>query len=401
MPRTRTLFASCFAITLCSVALAQSWQTDASTRLNAYPGALPLLGEQRVHLYVQEAYEGFDRETTDAVAARYAELVDAGMTCSRHLLDWADLEPSPGVYDVDGVIEALDTRIAMGAPRQFVNITVIDSFGVETAPQYVQDLLASGARWDDPRITGPFGDLLDAIVPAMVDRGVYMLGFANEPGGYFENDPAQAATFQGFVRSAIDRTRAIEPALATTVVFAGTDDASIPALMPLIDVATFNTYFYATEPDALCTILGEALPLWRATGPQTIPALLDEMLAVAGDRLVCIQEIGQATGWRDRPTTLGPLAGQANQAAVLSALIEALQERSHRFRSVSLWTLNDHTPAGMQYIIDAVVAEGLPLCYANNIAEIFGPTGIVESTPEARPKPGFDVLRESIAALSR
>lgn len=397
MPISRTLFASGLASTFCAVALAQTPQPAAG----GDPATLPLLGEQRVHLYVQEAYEGFDPDTEDAIADRYAELVDAGMTCSRHLLDWADLEPSPGVYDVVGVIEALDRRIAMGTPRQFVNITVIDSFGLETAPQYVQDLLASGARWDDPRITGPFGELLEAIVPAMIDRGVYMIGFANEPGGYYENEPAQAASFAGFVQAAIDRTRSIEPQLATTVVFAGTQDAGIPSLLPLIDVVSFNSYLYEFEVDPSCTVMGEALPLWRASDASMIPAMLDEMLAVAGDKLVCIQEIGQATGWTDRPTTLGPLAGEANQARVLGALAEALEERGHRFRTVSLWTLNDHTPAGMQYLIDALVAEGLPMCYADNVAEIFGPTGIVESTPEARKKPGFEVLRASIAQTSR
>ena len=364
---------------------------------NADPATLPLLGEQRVHLYVQEAYEAFPPEVNDAVAARYAELVDAGMDCSRHLFDWADLEPAPGVYDVQFVIDDLDRRIAMGAPRQFANITVVDSFGVETAPQYVQDLLADGVRWDDPRNTGPFGDLLEAIVPAMVDRGVYMIGFANEAGGYYEDSPGQAASFAGFVQAAIDRTHAIEPRLATTVVFAGVEDASIPSLMPIIDVATFNHYVYLAEPDATCTFFGEPLPLQRASGPETIPAMLDAMLAVSQGKLVCIQEIGQATGWPDRPTTLGPLASEASQAKVIALLAEALVERQHRFRTVSLWTLNDHTPAGMQYLVDVLLAEGLPACYAENLAEAFGPTGVVESTPAAEPKAGFEVLRRAIA----
>lgn len=364
------------------------------------PKALPLLGEQRVHFYVQEAYQGFPPDITNAVADRYAELVDAGMDCSRHLLDWADLEPTPGVYDVAGVIEALDARIDMGAPRQFVNITVVDSGGPEALPQYVQDLLAQGATWDDPRITGPFGDLLDAIVPVMIDRGVYMIGFANEAGGYYEDDAAAAASFEGFVTAAIDRTRAIEPRLSTTVVFAGTTDASLPALMPLIDVATFNWYAYELGVEPSCRFFGEALPLWRATGPDGIPAVLDEMMRVSGDRLVCIQEFGQATGWKDRPTTLGPLAGEALQARVIQAFAEAVVERQHRFRTVSLWTLNDHTPDGVQYLVDAMLAEGLPQCFADNVGEIFGPTGIVESTPEARRKQAFESLRRAIAEVS-
>ena len=93
------------------------------------PSTMPLLPGERLHLYTQEAYEAFDPVVTAAVDSRYDELVDAGMDTARHLFDWADLEPAPGVYDLQDMIDAMDARSAAGIEHQFCNLVVIDSFG--------------------------------------------------------------------------------------------------------------------------------------------------------------------------------------------------------------------------------------------------------------------------------
>lgn len=387
----RTNRRACWVATVGAAALA-----GGATAEHRDPASLPLLPNEGVQLYVQEAYEGFPEDVTAAVAGRRAELVEAGMRGARHLFDWADLEPAPGEYDLDLASEALDERIEQGLPRQFVNISVIDSFGPERVPAYVEDLLASGARWDDPRIVGPFLALLDAIVPIMVDRGVYMVGFANEPGGYYEDRPAEAASFAGFVAAAIEHAQTIEPELAGTVVFAGADDASIPSLMPLIDVATFNAYAYRWVDESRCSLDGATFPALRPLGPREIGPLLDELVAASGGRLICIQEFGQSTGWEDRPTTLGPEAGPERQRAMLKGLAIALSARRAHFRTVCLWTLNDHTPAGVQYLVDAITAAGLPACFGEHMAEVFGPTGLVYSDAKATTKPAFEAFKHAI-----
>jgi hypothetical protein len=364
------------------------------------PATLPLLGAARPQLYVQEAYEVFPDDVTEAVAGRYAELVASGMDNARHLFDWGELEPEPGVYDTESVIAALAARQATGIEHQFCNITVIDSAGPEALPQYVVDLLEAGVPWDDPQITDAFAGLLDAIVPLMADRGVYMLGIANEPGGYYEDAPEQAASFAGFVAAAVERIHDLNPRLATTVVFAGSQDPSISALLPLVDVATFNQYAYDPEPEPACQFEGFTMDLARAAPPEAIGGLLDGLIAVAQGKLICIQEWGQATGWNDEPETLGPEAGLAQQRQMILALAEALQARRAYFRTVCIWTLNDHTPAGIQYLVDALLAEGLPACYVANLAESFGPTGLVRSDAIASAKPAFQAFRAALADLA-
>ena len=361
--------------------------------------ALPLLGSDGVHLYVQEAYEAFPDVVDARIATRYAELVDAGMDCSRHLFDWIDLQPDANTLDVAFAVSAMQRRIAAGTGKQFVNITVIDSGGPEAIPRFIRDRLDAGVPWDDPSIVDPFKELLSELIPPMLDEGMYMIGFANEPAGYYEDDPAGAASFAGFIEAAVAHARTLSEELATTVVFAGTQDRAIPALMPLIDVATFNHYAYEVESEPACTILDTPLPFFRAVGPDSVGAVLDEMIATADGRLVCIQEFGQSTGWGDQPETLGPLASLDTQRQVMIAFTEALADRREHFRTVCLWTLNDHTRNGMQYVIDAVTAEGLPQCYAANIAEIFGPTGLVRSDATASRKPAFDAVRAAILPL--
>ncbi len=395
--KTPRHFAWLYAAAATILLLAAAGGGAGAHQAQASPGELPLLGDSAVHLYAQEAYEAFPDAVTKAVAARHAELVASGMDCARHLFDWAGLEPTPGTYDTDLVIEALDARIESGITHQFCNITVIDSFGAEELPQYIADLLAQGTPWDDPRITGAFARLLDAVVPLMLDRGTYMLGVANEPGGYYTDSPDEAASFEGFVQAAVEHVHSLEPRLACTVVFAGPNDPALPHLMPLVDVATFNRYAYVEELDTGCRWDDSPLRLGRAMSPGGVAAILDELIAASQGKLICIQEFGQSTGWDDAPQTLGPNAGLENQRAVIEALANALNSRRSFFRTVSIWTLNDHTRAGMQYVADAILTEGLPQCYADNVTEVFGPTGLVHSDSDASPKPAFDTFKTAVA----
>ncbi len=365
------------------------------------PEELPLLGDNKIHLYAQEAFEAFPADVTQAVAARHAELVAVGMTHARHLLDWASLEPTPGNYDTQSLIDALDARLASGITHQFCNITVLDSFGAESLPPFIAELRTMGVAWGDPQITGAFANLLDAIVPIMLPRGVYLLGLSNESGGYYENEPTQASSFTNFIQAAISHVHTLAPDLACTVVFAGANDASLVELMPLLDVASFNSYAYFTESDPTCQLAGSPLDLFRASLSTSIGALLDDLIGVSQGKLICIQEFGQATGWNDMPQTLGPQAGLENQRAVIQALVDALDARRDSFRTFCLWTLNDHSQAGIQYLGDALLAEGLPPCFADNQMEIFGPTGLVHSDTMATPKPSFDEFKKAILYFSQ
>lgn len=362
----------------------------------------PLLPNDGLHLYTHEAFEAFDPQTTSAVAGRYAELVDAGMDTTRYLFDWRDLEPAPGVYDIDLVIDSMDYRATQGIRRHFVNLVVLDSGG-PVVPPYIEDLVNTGVAWDDPRISNPFASLLDAVVPAMLERGMFVLALSNEPGGYYEDYPGPAASFDAFLRAAIDHAHAIEPALDCTVVFAGPTDPAIPDLMSLVDVAAFNTYFYFPRTDSTCTIEGFPLPLYAADPASRNDAFgsaaaskLDALIAAADGKPIHIQEIGQSTGWDDAPRTLGPFASLRNQRAIHLALYKALDARRAHFRTVCQWTLNDHTEEGMRYLTDPLLAAGLPACYVENIGEIFGPTGLVRSDPTASKKPAFDDFKAAV-----
>lgn len=358
------------------------------------PASMPLLGDASLHLYTQPAYERFDAATETAVQTRYDELIAAGMDTARHLFDWRDLEPSPGVYDTRLVIDAMDALTARGIEHQFVNLVVIDSGG-PVVPAYVEDLLAEGAGWDDPRISGPFIDLMNLFVPLMLERNLFMLGLSNEPGAYYEDEPAVATTFRGFVSAAIAAAHDIEPNLSTTVVFAGPRDPSIPDLLSLGDVATFNTYIYRTETDPSCRLDGEPLELFRSDTADRVENYLDELIAVAQGKLVNIQEIGQASAG----ATLGPATSEANQARVYEALVAALDVRRDKIRTVCNWTLNDHRDAWAP-LADGLVEEGLPGCAARNVADIFTETGLVRSDAEASTKPAFDAFRDGISLLA-
>gem|GEM_PF-3116031 len=358
------------------------------------PASMPLLDEPGLRLYTQKAYESFDPAINAAVDARYEELIAAGMDTARHLFDWRDLEPGPGQYDIQLVREAMDALKTRGIEYQFANLVVLDSAG-PVVPDYIEDLLAGGARWDDPRIIEPFAELLDVFIPIMLERGLFMLGLSNEPGGYYEDEPALAATFKGFIEAAVERAHLLEPDLAATVVFAGPTDPAIPDLMPLSDVASFNYYFYRPEPDPGCLIDGSPAALYVSDVAANVATYLDELIEAADGRLVNIQEIGQTSAG----ASTGPATSEANQAAVYAALVSALQARRSHIRTVCNWTLNDHREAWLP-LADALVGEGLPRCLADNFVDIFTETGLVRSDAAASPKPAFDIFKNAIAPLA-
>ncbi|MEO0425697.1 MAG: hypothetical protein AAF184_25430 [Pseudomonadota bacterium] len=362
---------------------------------HADPADMPLLGDEDLHLYTIPAFEVFDLATRRAVDERYDELIAAGMDTARHLFDWRELEPSPGAYDRRLVVEAMGDLRARGIAHQFPNIVIIDSAGPEV-PDHIEDLLRAGAAWDDPAIVAALENLLDVFVPLMLAQDAFALGLSNEPGGYYEDEPAQAASFKGLIAAAVTRVHALEPDLATTVVFAGPEDAAIDDLMPLLDVASFNTYVYALRPAANCVLEDIPLELFRADRASNVGTYLDALVDAAQGKLINIQEIGQATEGR----SLGPLAGESSQAAVYDALATALDARRAHFRTVCNWTLNDHDSA-WNSLARALIASGLPRCYAGNIRDIFTKTGLVRSDADATPKPAFEVFKRSVGELRR
>ena len=101
------------------------------------------------------------------------------------------------------------------------------------------------------------------------------------------------------------------------------------------------------------------------------------------------------------PRTLGPYAGLENQRAIYRALRTELHKRRAHFRTVCNWTLNDHTEEGMRYFVEILIREGFPRCFADNIAEIFGPAGLVHSDATASKKPAFTAFKSAVRFFAK
>ncbi len=360
----------------------------------ADPATMPLLGDSDIHLYTVFAYEPFDEPTTQAVEGRYEELIASGMDTARHLFDWRDLEPAVGQYATDFVIEEMDALRDKGIAHQFPNLVILDSEGT-VVPDYIQNLINGGTPWGDPQITGAFANLLDVFVPIMLERGMYMLGLSNEPGSYYEDNPARAESFKDFVQAAVSHAHSIEPDLSCTVVFAGAHDRAIADLMPLLDVASFNSYIYKTQLSFRCRYFGFPLSLYRADSADHVDRYLDDLIEAADGKLINIQEIGQAS----EGETLGRLVSERNQAEVYAALAYGLEARKEYFRTVCNWSLNDYDKLWL-VLRELLIREGLPECYANNIFDVFTKTGLVYSDHTATLKPAFKVFKRAVEYFS-
>jgi hypothetical protein len=365
--------------------------------VHADPVTMPLLGDSEVHLYAHPAFSPFNPKITAAVEARFDELIGVGMDTCRYIPDWRDLEPSPGRYTPEELYADMENRASRGIKNHVVNICVVDA-GDFNAPQYILDMIEAGKSWDDPKITTAFNKMLSATVPGMIQRGLCLLGLSNEP----VEEGAEAPGLPCFIESAIKHVHAkIHHDLSCTIAFAGPKDPSIPKLLHLCDVATFNCYLVVPKFDSACT-WGEGIPvsLAQAAPPEAIGALFDELIEAAQGKLINIQEMGQATGFAGKPTSLGPLAGPENQAACYEAVKRALHTRKAHFRTVCNWSLNDHSEGTYDFLRKPLRDAGCPDCFIDNAIESWISTGLVLSDETATKKPAFDVFKEAVAFLS-
>ncbi len=56
---------------------------------------------------------------------------------------------------------------------------------------------------------------------------------------------------------------------------------------------------------------------------------------------------------------------------------------------------------GIAYVDDALLAEGFPRCYADNLNQTSGPTGLVRRDMGASVKPALEALRGAVVLFAQ
>lgn len=268
--------------------------------------------------------EGFDDlavprgdTTLAAIAgALRADAVGAGMSIGRGQIDWAELEPAPGVYD-RGALDAALAGAAAGGTLPFLTLSTLDSEGPTLPAHLPVDLGA-------PAVLEAFDALLGWMVPILAEAGVWGLSLGNEvdipvEDGFVTTGDAVAFFTRGGATVAV-----LDPDLAVTVTFTADADLTNPALAgPLVaalDLVTINYY---------CPV-AEGRPVEPARWGDPVRRWAE----LAEGRPVFLQELGCPAGYG---------GFEAEQAAFFASMAELIL-REDQVIGATVFQLVDWSP---------------------------------------------------------
>lgn len=324
-------------------------------------------------------YGSADLPAAGPERTRLEEARAAGLSGFAVYVDWADLEPEPGRYTLDGFVTTLAALQAWDL-TPFVNITVGDS-GEYNLPPGLGDGaggIAPGVSLDDPDVLDRFGALVERVAPLVAARGGFFLGVGNEVDEYLDPDERAREAYVRFTEHARDRVLAVEPQMAVGVTLTGRAvrerSPTFRALRAVSDVVPFN--HAPIRPDFFVRPLDRVRDDFR------------EVLEAYGDGPVVIQEL-------TCPSAPSMDASEAWQLGCFQRLFAEIEARPE-IRFASVFTFQDFEGATCDLVREALFGDeldDLPEDVARRLADYLCTLGVVR--PDGSPKPAWEAVLEA------
>lgn len=321
-------------------------------------GELPLLnGDNKIGMIV-----GFDPSypvsTTDSIQARWQEALDAGMSVGRLQIDWTELEIAPNTYDKN----ALESRLIEYQNQNLQTYLLISAYDSE-GPVVPADL--NGKNFDDPILIDRFNNLMNWVIPMLVEYDGYLISIANEADMSFNEKPQLPQQILKFLKDVRSHIHEINENMAVTVTIAelNLDDGrpGIPELINECDVACWN--FYGAKSQF-------SNPYYVAQSENEIRNDIQRLLDVSGEKNIVIQELGMYSG----NTSLN--SSQEIQRRFFEIFFEQMQQQE-RIKVAYNFQLVDWSPEVTDLYAEAFKGEGLPQEFIDQFSESLKTTGLI------------------------
>ena len=305
-----------------------------------------------------------------------------GMNAFTFYEDWSELEPEPGVYDLDDLDKML-IWLESSHLTPLLNLTLIDVSDLNMPLDLLSPdrmSLRDGVSFDDPKIVKRLHALLDEIVPRLVQHGGFLLLLGNEVDRHFvEVNPAARAGYVRLIQNARDHVHAIAPKLAVGVTLTGNEvlqqGPTFQALRSVTDIIPFN--YYPLSPEFT------VLPL------DEIPAHIKTYISIYGSGPVIIQELGCPSG-----SALE--SSREYQRQCFEIMFKTLKHYS-QVRYVTVFSLFDWDEETCNSIVASLgfTAEQIPSPYFERIRDFLCTLGLLNA--DLSPKPAWDVFIEALS----
>ncbi len=341
----------------------------------ADPAALPLLQDE---WNLGTTFFGSGAVPEDAALdAAMTEAAAEGMNAFTFYVDWPELEPEPGEYDLESLADTLAWLHGLGI-QPLLNITILDidevSLPHDLANEEGTDL-REGLSLDDPLIIQRLNALLDEVVPLLLENGGFLLLLGNEGDSYMTDIPdADPAAYARLIEAARAHVRSIEPALTVGVTLTGTEVLQqgevFQALRPVTDIIAFNYYGWSLETF-------QNLPL------DAIPPFIETYLEIYDGDPIVITELGC-------PSAENNNSSPEYQAQCLDVMLSLLRQQPN-VRYVTIFTLYDWDEETCDLVNEYFSLEELPEVYQERWRGYLCTLGMLNA--DYTPKPAWDVFR--------
>ncbi len=345
---------------------------NTNPQIDSIAGELPLLdGNNRIG-----TIRGFNpdnpQETLDAMDAGWQEAVDAGMSVARLQIDWPELEPSANSFNKAALESRLDEMKSQGL-QTFLLISAYDS-GEAVVPA---DLL--GKTFDDPEFIQRFKNLMDWVIPMLVEYDGYLISISNEAENSFEEVPDLHKDILTFLVEVKKHVHEIDEQMAVTVTFSeGSLDGNKPGIDEILeasDVIAWNFYGGDFQDDG-------SPYYYPANSESEIKADIERMLTVSGEKNIVIQELGMWSG----DTYLD--SSEEIQRKFFEVVFAEMQKHD-RIRAAYNFQMVDWSPGTTEIFSELLRDEGLDQDFIDQFAESLNTIGLMHYSDGTK-KPAWD-----------
>ena len=356
---TMKIFTALLALVLL-VPACEEKDNPTDPRIDSIAGELPLLhGDNKIG-----TIRGFNPSnppaTQDSMAASWNEAIDAGMSVCRLQIDWPELEPSANTFDQDRFEQRLKEVKNQGL-QPFLLVSAYDSGG----PVVPEDLL--GKNFDDPEFIQRFKNLMDWVIPLLVEYDGFLISISNEADNSFGEIPDLHNEILIFLREVKEHIHQINENMAVTVTIAeGSLDENKPGIddiLALCDVACFN--FYGAKSQFTSTLY------YVAQTESEIKSDIRRMLDISGEKNIVIQELGMYSG----NTTLN--SSEEIQRKFFEIFFSEMKSEE-RIKAAFNFQLVDWSPEVTEIFAQSLEEEGLPQDFIDQFSESLETIGLIK-----------------------
>ena len=204
---------------------------------------------------------------------------------------------------------------------------------------------------------------MDWVIPMLAENDGYAISISNEADNIFADLPDLPGQLLTFLNESRSHVRSIDDRVSVTITFAeGSLKRNFPgtdALIAACDVASFN--FYGSEGT-------DSSPFNRTLTPAEIRSDIQQMLQIAGDKPILIQELGMHSG-------SDILESDEEIQRQFFEVFYTEMQKEERIRAAYVFQLVDWSPALTASFVQLL--EGLPQEFIDGFEESLNTIGLI------------------------